>query len=850
MALTQSQVSDLFVAVFGRASEGEGNTFWQTSTYSDSMTTAADQMFTLSVVTDYFGVTDFTTEASIRTVVEAIYLNALGKSPTDDAAGIQGWIDYVFVSGNSMGQMAAALTVAARDPANAGAAQDAFINKSTISSYAADKLSAFTDFASFQAYIASVDDTAASVTAAMALIDGDVSASGSTFTLTNSSSPDVITGTSGDDTITGAAGTLAGTDVMTDGFTADNDTATITVNSNNLAPTIANIENINLAAQFLTVGMDLTSVTAATTLTVSSGIGSSTGTLTAVSTTKVDNIVAGTNIGTVAVSAGTTGTNGTVNIDMGSATTLNLNPNAGADDFNVTSISNGAAVDLNGSIAATGTDSVTLNLTGGSISYRGDADAGAAADIETLTLNSGTSANTITASGTTTGDFLSAAAGNKAVVTGAQDVTLKGDADVFDGVTVTKSSFTGALTLQTTTVGGNGLDYNEIEADTVKITTVATGQTVTVNNNSKLVLSLDNGATTYNIDNTTGNLTVDGTLMMELATSQTGITTGGNVSTVTMDTTGTSTVALTDFTPNTDTNTVVVEGSNNFTFTDYNGNGDETVSATTLTGKLNMVDISADVTVLGGSGNDTITQNSANNLLVRGGDGNDTLTGNTLADSLVGEGGNDTIDGSSGADTIEGGEGIDLITGGAGADTITLTETTAATDTVVMTGGAATTDTVKGFAVGSSGDLIQIDLSDVEALATDLVAAGNAATSLAAADTISISTVSGATDLGSISSANIIAVTGTYATAANFDTALETGGSRALTANGAIAAGDGILALYSDGTNAYLTFVESAAGAADDATITAADLTVNSLIKFSGITDVTTFNAANFEIIA
>jgi hypothetical protein len=29
MALTKTQVSQLYVSIFGRASEGEGNTFWQ-----------------------------------------------------------------------------------------------------------------------------------------------------------------------------------------------------------------------------------------------------------------------------------------------------------------------------------------------------------------------------------------------------------------------------------------------------------------------------------------------------------------------------------------------------------------------------------------------------------------------------------------------------------------------------------------------------------------------------------------------------------------------------------------------------------------------------------------------------
>lgn len=171
MALTQTQVSELYVAIFGRASEGEGNAFWATKETSEA---AATEMFTLSVVRDYFGVTNFTDEANVRTVVEAIYLNSLGKAPADDVAGIQFWVDYVVTDGNSMGAMAAALVVAANDPANVGVAQDTFNNKVAVSNHTADTVEAFTDFAEFQGFISSVDETTASVDAAKVAVDGSV----------------------------------------------------------------------------------------------------------------------------------------------------------------------------------------------------------------------------------------------------------------------------------------------------------------------------------------------------------------------------------------------------------------------------------------------------------------------------------------------------------------------------------------------------------------------------------------------------------------------------------------------------------------------------------------------------
>jgi len=179
MAISKTQVSQLYVSIFGRASEGEGNTFWQTQA---TTTSAADLMFQQQVVKDYFNVTDFTSEANVRTVVETIYLNALGKTPTDDPTGIQFWIDSVIVNGDSMGTMAAALTFAATQPINAGPAQDAFNNKVAVSDHTADTIPAFTNFAQFQAYIASVDSTQASVDAAIASVDADAPL---TFSLTS-----------------------------------------------------------------------------------------------------------------------------------------------------------------------------------------------------------------------------------------------------------------------------------------------------------------------------------------------------------------------------------------------------------------------------------------------------------------------------------------------------------------------------------------------------------------------------------------------------------------------------------------------------------------------------------------
>ena len=71
--------------------------------------------------------------------------------------------------------------------------------------------------------------------------------------------------------------------------------------------------------------------------------------------------------------------------------------------------------------------------------------------------------------------------------------------------------------------------------------------------------------------------------------------------------------------------------------------------------------------VIGGSGNDQITGNGANNLL-SGLGGNDTITANEGSDILLGGEGNDTLKGTGGRNILIGGTGGDLLQGGTGGD--------------------------------------------------------------------------------------------------------------------------------------------------------------------------------------
>jgi Ca2+-binding RTX toxin-like protein len=87
--------------------------------------------------------------------------------------------------------------------------------------------------------------------------------------------------------------------------------------------------------------------------------------------------------------------------------------------------------------------------------------------------------------------------------------------------------------------------------------------------------------------------------------------------------------------------------------------------------------------VTGGSGNDQITGNAANNLL-SGGNGNDTISGAAGNDILLGGAGNDVLRGISGRNILIGGSGGDVLQGGADDDLILSGTSTYETNPAVL----------------------------------------------------------------------------------------------------------------------------------------------------------------------
>jgi hypothetical protein len=147
MALTKTEVSELYVSIFNRVSEKSGSENWVAN--GGSAAAIADLMLATDDAKAYFG-TSLDTNAAF---VEHIYNTTLNKGGAAvDVAGKQGWVDYLN-AGNSKGAMVELLVqavaeyevggtkFATADQATKDAAQQ-FVNRVAVSDDAATNVAA------------------------------------------------------------------------------------------------------------------------------------------------------------------------------------------------------------------------------------------------------------------------------------------------------------------------------------------------------------------------------------------------------------------------------------------------------------------------------------------------------------------------------------------------------------------------------------------------------------------------------------------------------------------------------------------------------------------------------------
>ncbi len=156
-----------------------------------------------------------------------------------------------------------------------------------------------------------------------------------------------------------------------------------------------------------------------------------------------------------------------------------------------------------------------------------------------------------------------------------------------------------------------------------------------------------------------------------------------NVNTGTYNGTGTgNTLEMTNFTDA----MFVLNSSNQQTISDVQriitGNGNDFLdlaSATINLGDISIFGGSGNETIWDNSGNDTITTGNGNNTIV-GGPGNDIINGGTGSDNIYIGSGNNTVNSGGGDDNLtysvpQNVGSTDTFNGGTGSDTLTLTLT-------------------------------------------------------------------------------------------------------------------------------------------------------------------------------
>ncbi|MEA3485349.1 MAG: calcium-binding protein [Candidatus Aerophobetes bacterium] len=580
-----------------------------------------------------------------------------------------------------------------------------------------------------------VDETAASVTTAKATVDSDNPDTGDAFELTTDT--DSFVGTELNDLFTSANGTLAAADTILDSSVTDSDIMNIETTSNaGVSARIQNIETINANGTYVSVGYDATTTSGTENLNVSTSIVGGTANVTGASSINVANINAGTNIATLNVTSVAGGTRDTVNVDGGSASAVKLVGNAnGIDKFDVT-IADGATLTVN--------DAGTLGEYTANVGSTATITAGTGTGIKAFTVNAAED------SAVTISSLLSATAANlgNTDFSGAGNVTVTAAKASLDNQAMT-STGTGTLEVVVSdAVAAENLE--NIQADT--LTLKGKTNAVTVNDSSVINL-FDTGLAAIAVNNAAATIDVnsDGAydagdttavLNVKVSDNQTELTAGNHVSTLLLeatpdeaaDTDGTdgTAITLTSLVTSAQTETVVVSGAADLTITDVTDGADLVITATEMTGKLNVGATDAnvnDLTVVAGINDDTVAINIAGTKtgIVLAGAGDDTLSATgagTATIKLYGEAGDDTITGAAGNDTITGGTGNDTINGAGGADEIT---TGTGTDSVIIEDGEAG-DTITDAVVaedtiilrGASNAGAALDLTDMTATAAAL----------------------------------------------------------------------------------------------------------------------------------
>lgn len=745
MALsTADQIQEMYIAYYGRPADPRGLTYW---------TEQADAAGSFNPCILAFGTAPEATYVqdalSTTQLVNNLYNQLFDRDA--EVAGLNFWSDLV-----DSGQMPLVNIAWAMINGAQGTDADAVANKLAAANAFTTALDTTDEIIGYsgnnacdtaRTWLATVDSTAASLTAAQASLDTTISSivssssssTGTTFTLT--SSIDNITGTGSNDTIIADNVSASSADQVNGA--AGTDTIKIyTPAGITDIPTLTSVEVVELIGS--TANTDLSGVSGMTSLvlddsntTLTYTIGADVAvtlkgmadgdavTLTSTTTDTTQDLTV-TNMGTIA------GAGVTVNADGIAVTTINV----------AASGTVAATTDSDITLASTGTET-TVNVTG-----TGDLALATAASVVTLAASGYTGNLTYVSGATTTATSITTASGNDTVTaTAAVNYTI----DLGAGNdTLTTADAAGELTSADSITGGDGTDVlgissaealnlddgdaadaavlakvtgfeklritdalgagplaiNNLGFNSIQVTT-ALGADATINgftSGMTFESRLDaNAANDYIIGMTgaTGAGTNSDTININLNAD---LATNDAMRSISFDLAGINIVNIaandrdTTTNPDTDANgeegyTVDLAGAtagDSANISTINVTGAQKVSYTVnaATTALATYDASA------ATGEQTFVGTAfvgTQGITIKGGSKADAITGSALAD---------VIDGGAGNDAITGGVGADVMTGGAGVDTFTFANTAtglpSATNFDTITDFAKASDIIDG----------------------------------------------------------------------------------------------------------------------------------------------------------
>lgn len=494
---------------------------------------------------------------------------------------------------------------------------------------------------------------------------------------------DKIVGTSANDTITGTQATYQNGDLIIDTSSTDNDTLALTTNANlGALATVAGIENVTVAVS--KVGLftfDAANITGLKTLTVNRGDVMD-GAIDGTGAVQIDNAKAATFV------AGTKVSNLTVDFQNGQTAAAVVDARAATGNVVVGDIGAGGVtvygvagknVTLTDD-AGTAKTSATV-ISSGNVTLTQDTT-----EVDTLTL-SGSAAVTYTlaeASG-------SAAIGDKLILTGGENITVKIAGDDLTGETI-ESTATGTTTIDVTAASTGNLDLSNVaNVTSVVLSDDFSGETITVKTN-QLITTKTNQTTTVTINNagTAGSGTARFAVLDNGADTAVSVATldfGAGVAfdTVYLDATAdalTATAAV-DVTGA----ALVLTGSKTITLTDVIDAGSITSASTGKVVLKSSGNVATDQAIALGAGDDEVEVNeSATTFAVNLGAGANklTITDAKTESQFVTGAGNDNV-------TLTNAQTKVSVSTGAGADTVTLGALTNVTNLTLAAGDGADT---------------------------------------------------------------------------------------------------------------------------------------------------------------